>query len=100
MPSSHPGPRPPAGPGTFSTHSVYSRCQGGYRGAVSVFNRRNALMGWAIWKAAKTVGKQKARDATPAIEGGKPNKSLIAVVLAAGAGAFALLRGRRSSTSD
>ena len=53
----------------------------------------------AIWKVAKTVGKQKARDATPAVEGGRPNKSLIAVVLAAGAGALALLRGRRS-TSD
>ncbi|MDP9307685.1 MAG: hypothetical protein M3P15_05190 [Actinomycetota bacterium] len=66
---------------------------------MSVFNRRNAVMGWAIWKVAKSVGKQKARDATPAVEGGKPNKSLIAVVLAAGAGAFALLRGRRS-TSD
>jgi hypothetical protein len=65
---------------------------------VSVFNRRNALMGWAIWKVAKSVGKQKARDATPAVEGGKPNKSLIAVVLAAGAGAFALLRGRRSAS--
>jgi len=55
-------------------------------------------MGWAIWKVAKSVGKQKARDATPAIEGGKPNKSLVAVVLAAGAGTLALLRTRRSSS--
>ena len=65
---------------------------------MSVFNRRNAVMGWAIWKVAKTVGKQKARDATPAIEGGKPNKSLIAVVLAAAAGALAFLRGRKSDS--
>ena len=55
-------------------------------------------MGWAIWKVAKSVGKQKARDATPAVEGGKPNKSLIAVVIAAVAGAFAFLRGRRSAS--
>jgi len=54
-------------------------------------------MGWAVWKVAKRVGKKKARDVTPSIEGGKPNKSLIAVFLAAAAGAFAFLRGRRSA---
>jgi hypothetical protein len=55
-------------------------------------------MGWAVWKVAKRVGKKKARGATPSVEGGKPNKSLIAVVVAAAAGAFAVLRGRRSPT--
>ena len=65
---------------------------------VSVINRRNAVMGWAVWKVAKRVGKKKARDVTPSVEGGKPNKSLIAVVVAAVAGAFAFLRGRRSAT--
>ena len=67
---------------------------------VSVINRRNAVMGWAVWKIAKRVGKKKARDATPTVEGGKPNKSLIAVVLAAVAGAAAFMRGRRSDGSD
>ncbi|TML45827.1 MAG: hypothetical protein E6G19_02905 [Actinobacteria bacterium] len=65
---------------------------------VSVINRRNAVMGWAVWKVAKRAGKKKARDVTPSVEGGKPNKSLIAVVVAAVAGAFAFLRGRRSAT--
>ena len=55
-------------------------------------------MGWAVWKVVKRVGKKKARDVTPSVEGGKPNKSLIAVVVAATAGAFAFLRGRRSAT--
>jgi hypothetical protein len=55
-------------------------------------------MGWAVWKVAKRAGKKKARDVTPSVEGGKPNKSLIAVAVAAVAGAFAMLRGRRSST--
>jgi hypothetical protein len=55
-------------------------------------------MGWAVWKVAKRVGKTKARDATPSVEGGKPNKSLIAVAVAAVAGAFAFLRGRGSAT--
>ena len=66
---------------------------------MSVINRRNAVMGWAVWKVAKRMGRKKARDVTPSVEGGKPNKSLIAVVFAAVAGAFAVLRGRRS-TSD
>jgi len=65
---------------------------------VSVINRRNAVMGWAVWKVAKRAGKKKARDVTPSVEGGKPNKSLIAVGVAAVAGAFAMLRGRRSSS--
>jgi hypothetical protein len=65
---------------------------------MSVINKRNAVMGWAVWKVAKAVGKKKARDATPSVEGGKPNKSLIAVALAAVAGAFAVLRGRRSAS--
>jgi hypothetical protein len=65
---------------------------------VSVINRRNAVMGWAVWNVAKRAGKMKARNVTPSVEGGKPNTSLIAVFLAAAAGAFAFLRGRRSSS--
>jgi len=66
---------------------------------VSVINKRNAVMGWAVWKVAKRAGKKKARGVAPTVEGGKPNKSLIAVVLAAVAGAFAVLRGRRSTSA-
>ena len=63
---------------------------------MGIVNRRNAVMGWAVWKVAKRVGKKKARDVAPSVEAGRPNKSLIAVVLAAAAGALAFLRGRRS----
>jgi len=66
---------------------------------MSVINRRNAVMGWAVWSIVKRVCRRKARNAAPTVEGGKPNKSLIAVMLAATAGAFALILGRRS-TSD
>jgi hypothetical protein len=65
---------------------------------VSVINRRNAVMGWAVWKVAKRMGRKKARNVTPAVEDGKPNPSLIAVVLAAVAGAFAVVRGRRAAS--
>ena len=73
----------------------YALRPGGYAAAVGIVNRRNAVMGWAVWKVAKRVGRKKARDAAPGVEGGKPNKSLVAVVVAAAAGAFAFLRGRR-----
>jgi hypothetical protein len=64
---------------------------------MSVINRRNAVVGWAVWNVVKRVGKLKARNATPSVKGGKPNKSLIAVIVAATAGAFALLLGRRAT---
>ena len=66
---------------------------------MGIVNRRNAVMGWAVWKIAKRVGKKKAKDVAPSVEGGRPNKSLIAVVLAAAAGATAFLRGRRSDSA-
>jgi hypothetical protein len=55
-------------------------------------------VGWAVWNVVKRVGKLKARNATPSFEGGKPNKSLIAVVLAATGAVFALVLGRRAAT--
>jgi len=65
---------------------------------MSVVNRRNAVMGWAVWNVMKRAGKRKARNSTPSVEGGKPNKSLIAVLLAATAAGFALVLGRRATT--
>jgi hypothetical protein len=64
---------------------------------VGIVNRRNAVIGWAVWKIAKRTAKKRARDAKPGIEDGKPNTSLVAVVLAAAAGALAFLRGRRGA---
>jgi hypothetical protein len=51
---------------------------------VSVFNRRNAAMGWVAWAVGKRVLKRKAKDAVPAIdpESKKPNKSAIALLVA------------------
>ena len=54
---------------------------------MSVFNRRNAVMGWMAWTVGKRVVKRKAKDAVPAIdtETKKPNKSAIALGLASAA---------------
>ena len=53
---------------------------------MSIVNKRNAVLGWATWKAAKIVAKEKARKAKPAVEDGRPNKPAVA---AAGAAALA-----------
>jgi len=65
---------------------------------VSIFNRRNAFLGWGVWQVTKRVAKVKARRATPATEGGRPNKSLIAVAVASAVGALTFWRRHRTST--
>ena len=55
---------------------------------MSVFNRRNAAMGWVAWAVGKRVLKKKAKDAVPAValETKKPNKSAIALLIAGAVG--------------
>ena len=35
---------------------------------MGIVNRRNALLGWGVWKLAKEFGKQKAKEAVPGPE--------------------------------
>lgn len=67
---------------------------------MSVINRRNAVLGWAVWSVAKRAGKKKARAAAPAVEDGRPNRSLVAVAVAAAAGAAGFVLSRRSSEDE
>ena len=67
---------------------------------MGVVNRRNAVLGWGVWKIGKRIMKRKAKGATPSVEGGRPNKSLLAVGLAGIAGALTFWRRRRSSTES
>ncbi|MCP9486604.1 MAG: hypothetical protein MSC30_12130 [Gaiellaceae bacterium MAG52_C11] len=57
---------------------------------MSIFNRRNAAMGWLSWLVAKRVLRKKAKDAIPGtVEGSKrPNKGAILSLLAAVGGAL------------
>jgi hypothetical protein len=64
---------------------------------MGIVNRRNAVLGWGVWKVGKRVAKRKARSAAPSVEGGRPNKSLLAVSLAGVAGALTFWRRRRSA---
>jgi hypothetical protein len=63
---------------------------------VGIVNRRNAVLGWGVWK----VGKRVMRGAAPTVEGGRPNKSLLAVSAAGLAGALTFWRKRKSSESS
>jgi hypothetical protein len=63
---------------------------------VSVFNRRNAAVGWLAWAIGKRVLKRKAKDAVPAIdpESKKPNKSAVALLIAGAVGLATFWRSR------
>lgn len=63
---------------------------------MSVFNRRNAAVGWVTWNVGKRVLKRKAKGAVPSIdpESKKPNKSAIALLVASGVGALTFWKKR------
>lgn len=63
---------------------------------MSVFNRRNAVVGWLALSVGKKVLKRKAKDAVPAVdpETKKPNKSAIALAVAGVVGALTFWRKR------
>jgi hypothetical protein len=62
---------------------------------VGIVNRRNAVLGWGVWKIGKRFAKRKAKGAAPSVEGGRPNRSFFAVLLAGAAGALTFWRKRR-----
>jgi hypothetical protein len=68
---------------------------------VSIVNRRNAVLGWAVWGVAKRTAKMKARGIkTPSVDGAR-NKSLVAAGgLAGAAGAAALWRKKKSGAES
>jgi hypothetical protein len=64
---------------------------------MGIINRRNAVLGWGVWQVGKRSAKLKARKAKPSTEGGRPNKSLVAVSVAGLVGALTFWRKRRSN---
>ena len=63
---------------------------------MSVFNRRNAVVGWVAWSMWKRALKRKAQDAVPSIdpESKRPNVSAIALLVASGVGALTFWKKR------
>jgi hypothetical protein len=66
---------------------------------VGIVNRRNAVLGWGVWKIGKRFARRKAKSATPSVEGGRPNKSLLAVAIAGIAGMLTFWRKRKNPPS-
>ena len=51
---------------------------------MGIVNRRNAVLGWAVWKIAQNVAKTKAKRAVPKGAGGRPRWAKRAAALAVG----------------
>jgi hypothetical protein len=68
---------------------------------MGIVNRRNAVLGWTVWSIGKRVAKRKAKQAVPSIdaETHRPNKSLVALLIAGAVGTAELVR-RRSSDEN
>ena len=63
---------------------------------MSIVNRRNALMGWAVWNVGKQVMKQKAKSAiAPEPEGGRRGRAAIVLGAVAAAAVTTLFFWRR-----
>jgi len=69
---------------------------------VGIVNRRNAVLGWGVWKVVKKVGKRKAKAAVPGSgEHAGLNKSAIATLAATIGGALFFWRKKSGgSTSE
>ena len=65
---------------------------------MGIVNRRNAVLGWGVWKVGKRLAKRKARGAVPSVdpETKRPNKSAIATAIAVVGGALMFWRKKRS----
>jgi hypothetical protein len=66
---------------------------------MGIINRRNAVLGWGVWKVAKRVGRRKAREVVPGTgEHAGLNKSAIASLFAAIGGALWFWRKKSDET--
>jgi hypothetical protein len=70
---------------------------------MGIVNRRNAVLGWAVWNVGKRVARKKARGAVPSVdsETKRPNASAaILAALAAVGGALMFWRKRGDGTHE
>jgi hypothetical protein len=68
---------------------------------MGIVNRRNAVLGWGVWKLAKRFGKQKAKAVVPGPgEHAGLNKGAIASMAAAVGGALWFWRKKSGQTAS
>jgi hypothetical protein len=67
---------------------------------MALLNKRNAVLGWTVWKVGKRVAKRKAKGAVPGRvdDSMRPNKGAIATGLATLGGVLWFWRRRRSGS--
>jgi hypothetical protein len=67
---------------------------------MSIVNKRNAVLGWSVWKVGKRVAKRKAKDAVPGTgDHAGLNKSAIATIAAAVGGAVLFWRKKSDASA-
>jgi hypothetical protein len=68
---------------------------------MSIFNRRNALLGWGVWQATKLAARRKAKQAVPgAGDHARLNKTAIAGIGAATLAALLFWRKKSEESSS
>jgi hypothetical protein len=68
---------------------------------MGIVNRRNAVLGWSVWKLAKKFGKRKAREVVPGTgDHAGMNKGAIASIAAAVGGALWFWRKKSDNTGS
>jgi hypothetical protein len=68
---------------------------------MGIINKRNAVLGWGVWKVAKRFGKRKARAAVPGSgEHAGLNKSALASIFATIGGVLWFRRKKSADTSS
>jgi hypothetical protein len=67
---------------------------------MGLVNRRNAILGWAVWTATKKVAKQKAKSSVQSDGSRMPDKRAVAAGIAAVGGALWFLKRRSESDGE
>jgi uncharacterized protein HemX len=70
---------------------------------MTIFNRRNAMIGWAAWSVGKQAMRLKAKGVVPSKGGGSGSGKRavkVGVALAAAAGAVAFWRAQHRDSTD
>jgi hypothetical protein len=65
---------------------------------MGVLNKRNAVLGWAVWNASKIVAKRKAKSATS--DGSRRPTKAVAAGLATLGGVVWFWRRRQADSDD
>jgi len=65
---------------------------------MGVINKRNAVLGWAVWNASKIAAKRKAKSVTP--NGSRRPTKAVAAGLATLGGAVWFWRRRQADSDD